>query len=110
MPRRPPRSPLFPYTTLFRSIGPPGQRGTAGPGELLSARHGRREDQILEVAIQQPGLLDQLGHAPRFGDVPAERLLARNADEPTAAGLQRVDDALEVFDPPVIRTAQPDAV
>src|SRR3712207_8948446 len=24
MMRRPPRSPLFPYTTLFRSVGPPG--------------------------------------------------------------------------------------
>src|SRR3712207_9447192 len=29
--RRPPRSTLFPYTTLFRSGGGPGQRSRPGP-------------------------------------------------------------------------------
>src|SRR5687768_17783255 len=33
MPRRPPRSPLFPYTTLFRSAGVDHQRGGGHPGE-----------------------------------------------------------------------------
>src|SRR2546425_2300157 len=28
--RRPPRSTLFPYTTLFRSQGPPGAQGARG--------------------------------------------------------------------------------
>src|SRR5260221_6335643 len=30
--RRPPRSTLFPYTTLFRSHGPPNGRSGGGPG------------------------------------------------------------------------------
>src|SRR5258707_6119643 len=30
--RRPPRSTLFPYTTLFRSDAEPGQQGTQRPG------------------------------------------------------------------------------
>src|SRR3989441_1384732 len=40
--RRPPRSTLFPYTTLFRSLRPPradrreaGRAGRAGPGDRL---------------------------------------------------------------------------
>src|SRR3712207_7593511 len=35
--RRPPRSTLFPYTTLFRSRGPllPAPRGTPNPSALL---------------------------------------------------------------------------
>src|SRR3989454_11329166 len=49
--RRPPRSTLFPYTTLFRS------RLLGGPGELSRARAGGAP------------------HAPRRG-VPAARVLA----------------------------------
>src|SRR2546429_2952690 len=37
--RRPPRSTLFPYTTLFRSLGPPGGPA-AGPDRLV--RHRRQ--------------------------------------------------------------------
>src|SRR5256885_4277303 len=37
--RRPPRSTLFPYTTLFRSIGAPGQFRPAGPPALTSDRY-----------------------------------------------------------------------
>src|SRR2546430_10926316 len=46
--RRPPRSTLFPYTTLFRSADHRGQRaasridGRQRAGDLLPARHGRR--------------------------------------------------------------------
>src|SRR2546430_12470869 len=44
--RRPPRSTLFPYTTLFRSVGPhgtPGAGGACAPTARMSARapHGR---------------------------------------------------------------------
>src|SRR5690242_21535728 len=44
MVRRPPRSTLFPYTTLFRSAGAdPGRGGAAAPGAWESPRRrGRR--------------------------------------------------------------------
>src|SRR2546430_13243700 len=39
--RRPPRSTLFPYTTLFRSrrLARPTRRGSAGPRQALLAGH-----------------------------------------------------------------------
>src|SRR3712207_8756707 len=37
--RRPPRSTLFPYTTLFRSTGPRSRRSP--PPSSLASRHGR---------------------------------------------------------------------
>src|SRR3712207_7528297 len=37
--RRPPRSTLFPYTTLFRSLGEPGERGAPLRVEVLGG-HG----------------------------------------------------------------------
>src|SRR3712207_7280868 len=56
--RRPPRSTLFPYTTLFRShrpddaggaagaaAQPPGQRGGTGTGSHLGQSHGRRSEE-----------------------------------------------------------------
>src|SRR3712207_7606347 len=36
--RRPPRSTLFPYTTLFRSGGAPGRRAGASGGDGLDRR------------------------------------------------------------------------
>src|SRR3712207_818858 len=42
--RRPPRSTLFPYTTLFRSTGPaPPRDGRDRPGERLGDARGARE-------------------------------------------------------------------
>src|SRR2546422_2170973 len=42
--RRPPRSTLFPYTTLFRSpSGARGARPRPGPGHAAAGRHRRRE-------------------------------------------------------------------
>src|SRR5215211_9525911 len=35
--RRPPRSTLFPYTTLFRSVADPVEAVAAGPGPLADA-------------------------------------------------------------------------
>src|SRR3712207_6896012 len=48
--RRPPRSTLFPYTTLFRSEAEAGVEPTAGHdverGELLGEHRGRQERRI----------------------------------------------------------------
>src|SRR3712207_6917345 len=57
--RRPPRSPLFPYPTLFRSEGPGGQRppGEAEVGRRVpAADEGDRavKQQIGEMAITAP--------------------------------------------------------
>src|SRR3712207_7005204 len=62
--RRPPRSTLFPYTTLFRSRGDPGEAG-------LDHR-----------TVDPPG--DRGGGAPRFADRPGH----------LAAGRSVVDDRL----------------
>src|SRR2546426_12116460 len=56
--RRPPRSTLFPYTTLFRSdVAEPLRRPCAVP-----ARRGRAAQQRLDAR-------EQLQHAERLGDV-----------------------------------------
>src|SRR5262245_64737855 len=48
MTRRPPRSTLFPYTTLFRSG--PGARSGGGPGLCgLPPGHGRSEEHTSEL-------------------------------------------------------------
>src|SRR3712207_6954680 len=39
--RRPPRSTLFPYTTLFRSFSPPVTSSCAGRGKDSTPRHPR---------------------------------------------------------------------
>src|SRR3712207_7295463 len=36
--RRPPRSTLFPYTTLFRSVPEEGRPGPVSPGDLACSR------------------------------------------------------------------------
>src|SRR5688572_32524465 len=48
--RRPPRSPLFPYTTLFRSVGttPLSHQVDAGPHALEVSKKGYRADRSEE--------------------------------------------------------------
>src|SRR3712207_8118114 len=59
--RRPPRSTLFPYTTLFRSVGAdPGRHGRAGvprPAARVRRPHGTgRPDRLaVTVASHPPG-------------------------------------------------------
>src|SRR2546430_17387951 len=53
--RRPPRSTLFPYTTLFRSLPFPEQRRpVAGVAERLGLR-GQVPDRVLRIAKVQAG-------------------------------------------------------
>src|SRR3712207_8025510 len=59
--RRPPRSTLFPYTTLFRSLRRAGRLGARRLGDRLPARRERR--------------LRGVGHGSgRRGATPADRL------------------------------------
>src|SRR2546430_7016660 len=50
--RRPPRSTLFPYTTLFRSVQGPADRGTAGHHQLNFGLLGRSEEHTSELQSQ----------------------------------------------------------
>src|SRR5690242_21575322 len=54
--RRPPRSTLFPYTTLFRSRPQPGRRQRAEEGRQLDGR-GPHEDAVRELPRAASGVL-----------------------------------------------------
>src|SRR2546429_8553490 len=57
--RRPPRSTLFPYTTLFRSVGPAHERDRAGGGAAGGEQLLRRPEVGEVDACPRAGLEDQ---------------------------------------------------
>src|SRR5690606_42113527 len=78
LPRRPPRSTLFPYTTLFRSHGVDAadgaQLGVARGDPLGRHARGAQAHLVAEQVRQQRGASrDELREAPgmRLGDVDA---------------------------------------
>src|SRR3712207_7275453 len=82
--RRPPRSTLFPYTTLFRSPAegpPPGDRGPAGAPRAVAVR-------AVRTHVERAALLhDGPRHHPvdgrgrhRFGDRKSTRLNSSHAN------------------------------
>src|SRR5207253_10531850 len=75
--RRPPRSTLFPYTTLFRSVLPP--RGVArggGPGGPRAARSlGRRPGHLLGAERRLHGRDLGAPRSPGRGEGDAHRTL-----------------------------------
>src|SRR3712207_8094364 len=52
--RRPPRSTLFPYTTLFRSEGSEARIGVGAQSELRGHRHGAQHMGGLELPEGEP--------------------------------------------------------
>src|SRR2546427_4100561 len=74
--RRPPRSTLFPYTTLFRS--PPGAGPRASPSLVRSAsggRAGQQDDLAVAREVEPDAALGQRhehGAALGAADAPAE--------------------------------------
>src|SRR3989475_12718338 len=67
--RRPPRSTLFPYTTLFRSTEVHRQRRGQGPGREL----GQGEALLVLLSTDPPALLHEvLLHVPRERDRTSE--------------------------------------
>src|SRR2546425_13045315 len=89
--RRPPRSPLFPYPTLFRSLGE-----RPSDHELIG-----REDQLADPLGRPPRhrpgalpgaddlLLVALAAAPGLGAVERRRRLGREPERQHAARLER---------------------
>src|SRR5256886_6070135 len=75
--RRPPRSTLFPYTTLFRSFAP--EAGAASRTKLA-----RR---VRELAAEK---IDELGELAKSGDADEED---EGAPTPRAALARRLTDA-----------------
>src|SRR3712207_9556378 len=62
--RRPPRSTLFPYTTLFRSRSPDYRRLFGGAGRvLMSTRDGAVDHRVLVVSVRCHVLEHALPHA-----------------------------------------------
>src|SRR3712207_8881603 len=53
--RRPPRSTLFPYTTLFRSAAPPQPEGRAGGGAAEKGEGGRGRGPGRPGRVRDPG-------------------------------------------------------
>src|SRR3712207_8522256 len=90
--RRPPRSTLFPYTTLFRSVweGRDGSRRTLGFGELAaeSARHANLlrslgvgpGDRVACVMPRVPAAIVAMLGAFRLGDRKSTRLNSSHAN------------------------------
>src|SRR3712207_7206780 len=79
--RRPPRSTLFPYTTLFRSEG---LRDLPGPGRLFRGRLAETRGQIAvglrgldDVPAGASLLAHRLGHLP--GDLPDRKSTRLNS-------------------------------
>src|SRR2546422_8534615 len=60
--RRPPRSTLFPYTTLFRSVFTPGSHGSTLGGNPLACAAAVA---VLEVILEDK---DILGHCTQMGE------------------------------------------
>src|SRR3712207_7461176 len=73
--RRPPRSTLFPYTTLFRSRRVVAELATGAGFEVASAR--RRGDAAREVLSHPPDVVV-------LGDGDGDRTLARRSEEHTS--------------------------
>src|SRR3712207_7927224 len=80
--RRPPRSTLFPYTTLFRSLAMGTRSGDLDPGVLLYLLEEKElsPPEVGELINRQAGLLGISETSPDMRD-----LLSREASDPRAA-------------------------
>src|SRR2546426_9571199 len=107
--RRPPRSTLFPYTTLFRS---PGSLGPVGfSGEIL-ADEALRDGQFVAGANRTGWHLRGVEHGRDFEARFADIRQAREGDScPKCGGRLRFQGAIEgghIFKPGTDYSAPPD--
>src|SRR2546429_9980507 len=73
--RRPPRSTLFPYTTLFRSHRVPEEPGAAGAHARGDLDGGKWRDGL---ELRAPRLGDHDVHEPALGEWPARQHVSCN--------------------------------
>src|SRR5574340_696232 len=90
--RRPPRSTLFPYTTLFRSPDGVFQRGLAGGGKLDAAL-GADEERFAQLGLERLDLMADrgLGQSQTLGGA---REVQRLGDHPERPQLRQLHPAL----------------
>src|SRR3712207_8873843 len=79
--RRPPRSTLFPYTTLFRSLEAAGARPDERRGDLAADQHALHDRLQPQVEVHRRALrhADQLD-LPRLRDRKSTRLNSSHAN------------------------------
>src|SRR3712207_8704193 len=82
--RRPPRSTLFPYTTLFRSVGVRDERPPVAPLEQR-VEHARGQEGGVQVAVAgraplELRLLRPRDRLERVGDPKSKRLNSSHAN------------------------------
>src|SRR2546422_10848706 len=114
--RRPPRSTLFPYTTLFRSLLARGADAREGLGRRREPRRGRLHLLLRQLDLARAHVLecsqldlfeadDLLGdeHLALLREVRGVSLIGQALEDPDALGADRVrevvhPDALDVGD------------
>src|SRR3990167_6631589 len=76
--RRPPRSPLFPYTTLFRSCG---DDRLDQPTELVSTAAGAAGNEDFDVLVRLPGSVGECGEGAGGDQCAAKKQTGCATDE-----------------------------
>jgi hypothetical protein len=90
-----------------RQIRAAADRHGTPPDDVLAALHRRREQLVLEIAMEQTGILGEPQHLARFGQRAAERLLAANADQLGAARFHGAMDPVHDLEPGEVRRQDP---
>src|SRR3712207_7782384 len=75
--RRPPRSTLFPYTTLFRSRVGRARGGRRGPGDLRGRRAGARDSRSVDPPADGGGAVEPAAVRVRRSEEHTSELQSR---------------------------------
>src|SRR4029079_1367440 len=92
-----------------RQIGPSALGYGAPPDDVLAAHHRSREQLVLQIAIQQAGILDQYEHFARLGERAGKRLFAGHRAQ-RRAGLRDAMDLAHDVETGVVRRQQPERI
>src|SRR5207249_8700548 len=96
--RRPPRSTLFPYTTLFRSHPPGGIRGCGAPHqERLAPRQNRSEEHTSELQSRFDLVCRLLLEKKKFSSWRPRNNRPSDRDVKGHAGLGQTHDLLRLI-------------